>query len=356
MYSKKIYVKNIRNQKEKTVDFTEGVNVLYGENAVGKTTIVECVYITSILKSFKTPFLSEVINKNKKEGYIRNYIKKENEDSQIDIHIDRYKGKRLIVNKEVIKKESDHIGFFNAVFFAPEEIKIIKGSPSERRKYLDICISQVNQKYLRDLIEYNNILEKRNKSIKIFKEKKDKKDIINIWNKDLAEKASEIIFERNKFINRIKPYVNEAQQIITNNEEKLTLYYSTQIKVQDKKEMANDILKAYEENQRKDIQKGYTTYGPHRDELNILINGKTDTKKYASQGQQRTATLALKKGQCDFLKETSKLSPVLILDDIFSELDEKRSLNAIKCNNVRQIIITTNKLIKGIDANFIKIE
>lgn len=331
MWIKNIKIKNFRNYKEEKINLEKKINVFYGENAQGKTNIIESIFLCSLGKSFRAKKDSEMINIEEKNAIIELEYEKENRDKKIKIELGNKKN--IYINGIKIKKLSELLGNLNTVIFTPDDINILKGGPQNRRKFLDIMISQLRPNYMHILSLYLKTIEQRNEFLKQIKEKKANEELLEIWDEKLAEYAIKIYEYRKEYIEKIIEKINIIHKNITNNKEIIEIEYITEC---EKKE---DYLKILKERKKLDIIKGYTTKGIHRDDFVIYIN-KKKIDIYGSQGQNRTAMLSLKLSELEIIKDEIGEYPVLLLDDFMSELDKKRRSNFLTNIKDIQVIIT----------------
>ena len=336
MWIKKLKIKNFRNYDEENINFNKNINIFYGENAQGKTNIIEAIFLCSLGKSFRAKKDSEMIKLEKNNSLIEIEYEKEDRDGKIKIEIGNKK--TIFINGIKIKKLSELLGNINTVIFTPDDINILKGGPQNRRKFLDIMISQLRPNYMHILNLYLKTIEQRNKYLRQIKEEGKDENLLEIWDEKLIEYAIKIYEYRNEFINKIIEKIKKIHKNITDSQEEIELEYITECK--DKNEYKNLLL-----NRRKlDIIKGFTTKGIHRDDFVIYIN-KKKIDIYGSQGQNRTAMLSLKLAELQVIKDDIGENPILLLDDFMSELDKKRRKNFLENIKDIQVIITgTEKL------------
>ena len=338
MYIKNLKLKNYRNYSFLNLDLENGINIIYGDNAQGKTNIIEALYMSSTTKSYKQAKDKEVIKFGEEEAHIKyTYIKNEKENI-IDIHLKSNKNKGIAVNGKKINKISDFFGLTNTIVFAPENLYIIKEGPYLRRKFLDYYISQIDKIYISDLSNYNKILNQRNILLKQINFNNNKKNELEIWDKQLVLYGCKIIKKRKEIIKELKNEIFEKHLFISSNTEKLFTEYEYNIdEISFEKELKN--------NQEKDIRFQSTQIGPHRDDIKFIIND-VDIRKYGSQGQQRTAALSLKLAELSSIKKIKNDNPVLLLDDVFSELDMIRQKLLVDYIKDIQVVITVTGLTK----------
>lgn len=336
MWIKTIELKNFRNYESQKIELAKNVNVLYGENAQGKTNIIESIFLCSMGKSFRAKKDKEMIKINEDSCSVEVEYEKSDREGKIKIEIGNKKN--IFINDIKIKKISELLGKINIVIFTPDDIEIIKGGPDQRRKFLDIMISQLRPNYIHILSLYQQTIEQRNNYLKQIKEEQKDENLLEIWDEKLAEYAIKICEYRKEFIEKLKPKMENLHKEITNNKEQIKIEYVTECL--DKKIYLN-LLK---ERRKLDILKGFTTKGIHRDDFVIYINGR-QLNIYGSQGQQRTSILTLKLAELNLIYDEIGEYPILLLDDFMSELDKNRRESLIQHIKETQVIITcTDKL------------
>lgn len=329
---------NYRNYTDQTFNLSDGLNVFVGKNAQGKTNALEAVYFCAIGKSLRVNKDKNLINFEKDRAKIELDVKKEFSKIKLEVYLSKQEKKTIKVNKIPIKRISELLGEFNAVFFSPDELKLVKEAPEDRRRFMDIDISQTNKTYFYLLQKYEKILASRNKLIKTSKEKKTAQETIDIWDRMLAETASKIIAFRVDFLNRLSPFAFKTHEYLTSSKEQLEIEYSG-INEKDEETTKNLLYKKLKENFEKDFSLGYTSVGPHRDDIKIKLNG-LDVRSYGSQGQQRTVALSLKLAELEIMRQTTNETPVLLLDDVLSELDKDRKHKLLTLAQKFQTILT----------------
>lgn len=340
MYFKNLKLKNYRNYSFLNLDLVNGINIIYGDNAQGKTNIIEAIYMSSTTKSYKQAKDKEIIKFGEEEAHIKTtYIKNEKENI-IDIHLKNNKNKGIAVNGKKINKISDYFGVINTIIFAPENLYIIKEGPNLRRKFLDFYISQIDKIYIKNLSNYNKILNQRNILLKNINNNKNYLDELDIWDKQLILYGKKIIEKRKESIKELKKEIYEKHLFISSNTEKLITEYEYNVD-------ENDFEKRLKETKEQDIKYQTTQTGPHRDDIKFIINN-VDIRKYGSQGQQRTAALSLKLAELSSIKKIKQDNPVLLLDDVFSELDLIRQKLLVEHIKDIQVIITVTGLTKDL--------
>ena len=331
MWLEKLKLKNFRNYEEQEIEFNKNINIIYGENAQGKTNIIEAIFISSLGKSFRAGKDKEVIKFNKEIAEIETIYNKSDRDGKIKINISDKKN--IFINNIKIKKLSEILGNINIVLFSPDDINILKGSPENRRKFLDIMISQLRPNYMHIYSLYKKTLDERNNYLKKIKIEKNNLELLEIWDEQLIKYGKIIANYRKEFIEKIKSKLKIIHNNITDNSENIEIEYVTDCLDE------TEYKKILNSRKKLDIIKGYTTRGIHRDDFKIFINEK-QVNIYGSQGQHRTAMLSLKLSEQEVIKDEIGEDPILLLDDFMSELDEKRINNFLKYINNTQVIIT----------------
>lgn len=341
MIIKSLELLNYRNYIKENIIFKNGINILYGDNAQGKTNILEAIYLAITSKSHRLSKDRELINFSNKEAHIKLVIDKKNIENKIDIHLKKDKPKGIAINSLVIKKISELLGVANVVFFSPEDLNIIKDGPSQRRRFIDLELCQMNKIYLNSLLEYNKILNQRNKLLKDISFNKELEDTLDIWDFQLVSYGKEIIIQREKFIKKINEIIKNIHLDLTSGKENLEVIYEKNVDL----DFFENKLKL---NRQNDLKFKNTSVGPHRDDIEFIINSdkniKIDARKFASQGQQRTIALSLKLAEIEIVKQTINDYPILLLDDVLSELDLSRQIKLLKAISHIQTIITCTSI------------
>ena len=337
MYIKKVKLENYDNLE---VGFKKDFNLIYGNNAQGKTNILEAIYLSAIGKSFQTNKDSEMIKIGKEKAKVE--IEYETKDREGKITVEIADKKTFFINGIKQKKISDIIGKINIVLFYPDNIDIIKGGPAERRRFLDIMISQLKPNYIHILNKYLKTLDQRNAYLKQIKFDNKSKDMLEIWDESLSQLSYQIYTYRSEYIQKIKEKIKVIHNKITNcgqQDEKIEISFISSGKSQ--KDFYENLLR----NRENDIRKGYTSTGSHRDDFDIYINDKK-VNVYGSQGQQRTSVLSLKLTELNIIQDEIEEPPILLLDDFMSELDENRRNNLTNAIENNQVFITcTDKIL-----------
>ena len=334
MFIKRLQMLNYRNYNVLDISLGPHVNVFMGDNAQGKTNILEGIYYCAFARSHRTSKDRELINWNSNNALLSITVGRERLDKRIDISILKDGKKAIQVNKIKIKKIGELFGNFNVVMFSPEDLKIIKDSPGVRRKFIDMELCQLNPKYYYNLVQYNKVLNERNS---ILRNRNINKDILDVYDMQLVEFGYNIIIDRLEYIQKLNKYSAKIHSDITSGKEKIEFKYISTIK--DLENIKENFYSLLEKNRSRDCERGITSLGPHRDDFTVLIND-IDTKSYGSQGQQRTAVLTIKFSSLKIIKELTGEHPVLLLDDVLSELDFSRKRYILSTIGDIQTIIT----------------
>ncbi|MBR4513531.1 MAG: DNA replication/repair protein RecF [Lachnospiraceae bacterium] len=334
MFIKDIALNNFRNYSEGSVEFAPGINILYGENAQGKTNILEALYMIATTKSHRESHDREIIKFDQTEGHIRAQMEKSGVSHRIDMHLKKAGNKGIAIDMIPVKRSAELIGLMSVVFFSPEDLSIVKNGPAERRRFVDMELCQLSRIYFNNLSNYNKVLSQRNNLLKQIYFDKSKMDTLPVWDLQLVEYGKKIIEEREKFIALINEIIPVIHSDITGGKEKLRVEY-----------VKNTDVDCFEDNLASkldtELKLSSTQTGPHRDDLRFVVND-IDVRKYGSQGQQRTAALSLKLAEIELVKRMSNDDPVLLLDDVMSELDSgRRDALMEKIRDIQTIITCT---------------
>jgi len=339
MKVKSLQIKNFRNYKNLNIEFDEKVNVFIGKNAQGKTNLLESIFFCCLGKSFKACKVQEIIKWNEESAKIKILTQRKYRDVNVEIQLNRNTKKVVQINSIPIRKIGDLIGEINIVFFSPQELKLVKESPDERRKFMDIDICQNNKRYFYQLARYEKILANRNKLLKISKTLEALKETVDIWDRALIVSAKILAFERKKFIEQILPYAQKAHHFISGGKENLNLIYKCGCNVSLDENFEKNLENSLKKNIEKDYKLGFTTIGVHRDDIDIFLND-VEVKNFGSQGQQRTVALSLKLAELENMYNITGEYPILLLDDVLSELDSERQERLLKFVGRTQTFIT----------------
>lgn len=362
MILRKIKLVNFRNYKNFNISFQKNINIIIGDNAQGKTNILESIYTLALTKSYRTTNDSNLIRLNQEKFIITGETKDERVFKKLSLEL--YKGNKIAkINDNVINKISDYVGNLYVILSSPDDLQMIKGSPSERRNFLNIEISQLSSNYIKKYNEFNKILKMRNDYLKLlYTNSICDYNYLDVLTDNLIDREVDIYIERNNFINRINEYITDIYKNITGIKD-LKIVYETNVEFNNynSNEIKKVLKEKYKKNQQREISMGMTLYGPHRDDFTFIIDG-NDIKIYGSQGQQKLAFIALKFAEIPIFEEKTGTKPIILLDDIFSELDKSKKNKLIQyIDKDYQVIITSNdtkdiskKILK--DANIFKIQ
>jgi DNA replication and repair protein RecF len=352
MIIKSLELADFRNYDNLKIDFSSGTNILYGDNAQGKTNILEAIYVSATTKSHKGSKDKEIINFGKEEAHIRTILEKDNAEYRVDMHLRKNKSKGIAIDGQKIKRASDLIGRLNVVFFSPEDLSIIKNGPSERRRFMDMELCQLDHIYLNSLSKYNKLVVERNKVLKDLFEKPENSVLLDVQDKQLCEYGSVIIKAREKFIRELNEIISPIHEKLTGGKELLSVYYEPNVSFE-------EFEKKLSASRKKDMYAKQTTIGPHKDDFSFIVKKAQDPekegidiRKYGSQGQQRTASLSLKLSEIEIVKKSKKDNPVLLLDDVLSELDSNRQNYLLNTIGDIQTIITCTGLDEFVNNRF----
>ena len=332
MRIKSLKLKNFRNYDLLSLNFDENVNIFYGDNAQGKTNILESVYLCGTTKSHRGTKDRDIIKFGQDEGHIETIIEKNGISYQIDMHLKKNSPKGIAINKVPIRKASELFGIMHIVFFSPEDLNIIKNGPSERRRFIDLELSQLDRVYLSDLASYNRIVNQRNHLLKEISCKEDLADTLDIWDMQLAEYGNRVIKARENFVKEMNEILVDIHRKLTGDREDIVMCYEPS-------NGETDLEEALKRNRQRDIRMRSTSVGPHRDDI-CFMSKEIDLRKFGSQGQQRTAALSLKLAEIEMIKRVKKEKPVLLLDDVLSELDKHRQNYLLDSIDDIQTLIT----------------
>ncbi len=344
MIIKSLELADFRNYSSLHIDFSEGTNILYGDNAQGKTNILEAIFISATTKSHKGSKDRDMIHFHKEEAHIRTYLQKEEDEIRVDMHLRKNKSKGIAIDGQKIKKASELLGLLNVVFFSPEDLSIIKNGPAERRRFVDMELCQLDSFYIYNLNHYNKIVNQRNKLLKDMYFNPSLRDTLNIWDSQLISFGSKIIERRKLFVEQLNEIIYDIHKKLSGNQEELVIQYEPDVLIENYEKLLSSC-------QDRDIKLKQTTVGPHRDDFSFLV-GDIDIRKFGSQGQQRTAALSLKLSEIELVKKLTKENPVLLLDDVLSELDSNRQNYLLSTIGDIQTIITCTGLDEFVNNRF----
>ena len=339
MFIKNIKVENFRNYENELIEFNKNINIIYGNNAQGKTNILEAIFFSAFGKSFRTSKDKQVIMKEKDFFKIHTEFQKKDREGYIDLFLGN--DKSISVNGVKLNKLSELLGNINIVIFSPEDINLLKDESAVRRKFLDMMISQLRKNYIYNLNNYKKNLEQKNNYLK---SRNISDAMLDVYDEKLAEYSENVYQYRNEFIEKIKEKIKEIHSNIT--DEDISIVYKTDCESKEK------CLEKLKKNREKDKYRGFSSVGCHRDDFKILING-DEVDIYGSQGQNRTAILSLKMAELEVINDEIGEYPILLLDDFMSELDQERITNFLKSiNNIQVIITCTEKIDLENSTNF----
>jgi len=342
MYVNSLEVGNFRNYDFAKIEFHNKTNILYGDNAQGKTNLLESIFVCGTTKSHKGSKDRELIRLGEEEAHIRLHLTKKNIKHRIDMHLKKNRGKGIAIDGIPIRRSGELLGLMNIIFFSPEDLRIIKNGPAERRRFINMELCQLDSMYLHDLGEYNKALMQRNKLLKQIYYKPSLLDTLDVWDMNLLNYGYKIIKRREEFIKEISEIVTSVNEKLTGNKEHIRIFYEPDVKT----DSFEDVLKKARE---RDLKTCSTNVGPHRDDI-CFMNGDIDIRRYGSQGQQRTCALSLKLAEIELVKVIVGDSPILLLDDVLSELDRSRQNYLLDSIYDIQTIITCTGIEEFIDS------
>lgn len=332
MYLKNLQLHHFRNYADADVEFSPSINVLIGENAQGKTNLLESIYVLAMTRSHRTNNDKELIEFSQDASQVSGVVERQLGPLKLELDIGK-RGKKAKANHIEKARLSEYLGQLNVILFAPEDLSLVKGAPTVRRRFIDMEFGQISPKYLHDLTQYRSILKQRNRYLKQLQTKEaDDKVYLDVLSEQLAAVGGAIITQRIKFLSELEKYAQQLHQSITQGRERLTFEYESVVKNADELseiEAAQALMDLYTRNQQKEIFQGTTLYGIHRDDVRFLLNGK-NVQTYGSQGQQRTTALSVKLAEIDLMKNQTGEYPILLLDDVLSELDGTRQTHLLK--------------------------
>lgn len=337
-------LKNFRNYEILDLELDETTNIFYGDNAQGKTNILEALYLCGTTKSHRGTKDKDMIRFGEDESHIEVIVEKNGMTYQIDMHLKKNKPKGIAINRIPIKKASELFGILNVVFFSPEDLNIIKNGPAERRRFIDLELSQLDKIYLNNLSNYNKIVNQRNCLLKEISYNSSLKDTLDIWDMQLADYGNKVIEARIQFIEQVNEIILDIHKKLTGNKEHIEVIYEPNTAGRS----LEDVLSR---NRERDLRMMSTSCGPHRDDICIKVEG-IDIRKFGSQGQQRTAALSLKLSEIELVKKVTKDKPILLLDDVLSELDKNRQNYLLDSIDDIQTLITCTGVDEFVNHRF----
>jgi DNA replication and repair protein RecF len=344
MIIKRIELTDYRNYEALELDFDKGTNILFGDNAQGKTNILEAIYVAATTKSHKGSKDSEIVRFGCNEAHIRTYLEKNDIETKVDMHLRSSKSKGIAIDGQKIKKATDLMGLCNVVFFSPEDLNIIKNGPAYRRKFIDMELCQLDNFYLYNLNNYNKIVNQRNQLLKDLYFNPGLRETLPIWDDQLISYGSKIIERRRQFVGQLNDIIYEIHKKLSGGLEEIKIIYEPDV-------IESDFGEKLRNNHERDIKSKMTSVGPHRDDFSFET-GNIDIRKFGSQGQQRTAALSLKLSEIEIVKNITKDTPILLLDDVLSELDSKRQRFLLDSIGDIQTIISCTGLEEFVNDRF----
>lgn len=344
MYIRSLQLANFRNYESLSLEFSEGTNILYGDNAQGKTNILEALYLVATTKSHRSVRDRDMIRFGCQEGHIRTVLIKNGVDYQVDMHLRAAKTKGLAINGQKLKRASQLMGLLHIVFFSPEDLTIVKNGPAYRRHFLDMELCQLDGEYLFNLNHYNRIVDQRNRLLKEIWNNPDLEATLDVWDDQLADYGTKIIARRREFMEQLADLIGDIHLRLSGGREHLSLQYLPDTEAAALKEK---LL----QNRERDKYLKSTSVGPHKDDFSFVCN-EIDLRKFGSQGQQRTCALSLKLAEIELVKKMIGDSPVLMLDDVLSELDTNRQNTLLDSLGGIQTFITCTGLDEFVSHRF----
>lgn len=356
MYIEQLKLSNYRNYESLSLQFSPKINVFIGENAQGKTNVMESIYVLAMAKSHRTANDKELIHWAADYGKIEGVVQKKYGPLPIELTLSK-RGKKGKINHLEQTRLSNYVGQMNVVMFAPEDLNVVKGSPQVRRRFIDMEIGQISSVYLYDLLNFQKVLKQRNHLLKMNQGKSNMNDVMfDVYTEQYIQAAIKIIHKRFYFMELLQEWAEPIHAGISRGLETLTIKYRPVTGMEANwslEQMSNHLEQKLREAKQRELERGVTLVGPHRDDLQFLVNG-YDVQTYGSQGQQRTTALSLKLAEIELIKQETKESPILLLDDVLSELDDYRQthlLNTIQ-GEVQTFVTTTS--VEGINHETIK--
>lgn len=344
MIIKSMSLQNYRNYRTLCLDFDPNTNIFYGDNAQGKTNILEAVYVSGTTRSHRSSRDRELIHFSEDEAHICTLVEKRGIKHKIDMHLRKNRSKGIAVDGIPIKKAGELFGIVHFVFFSPEDLSMIKNGPSERRRFLDMELCQLDKIYLHHLSNYNKVVLQRNRLLKEVMFRSDYREVLDVYDMQLVQYGIQVIRRRKRFTEELNQIIRQIHGQLTGGHEQLTLEYEANVD----EDSFEDMLKR---NLKRDLKQRTTTTGPHRDDLSFVVNS-IDIRRFGSQGQQRTAALSLKLSEIEIVKKVINDTPVLLLDDVLSELDSSRQNYLLNSIQKVQTILTCTGLDELINNRF----
>ena len=349
MIIESLELKNYRNYRELSLSFDPGTNLLYGDNAQGKTNILEALYYCASAKSHRGSKDKEIIRFGEEEAHVKLLLRKRDVPYRIDMHLKMNSAKGIAVNGLPIRRASELFGILNAVLFSPEDLNIIKNGPADRRRFMDLELCQLDRSYVHALVSYNRALVQRNRLLKDISFQPELRETLDLWDAQLVNYGSQLIRARREFLTRLNPVIGPIHSGLTGGKEEISVIYDSNT---DEQEFESSLARARES----DLRQKITSVGPHRDDIGFFVKRTDaedqsaavpvdrrgmDLRRFGSQGQQRTAALSLKFSEIGLMEQATGESPVLLLDDVLSELDTDRQKQLLKTISRIQTVITS---------------
>lgn len=346
MYVKSVTVKNFRNLSDQKITLCRGLNVFCGQNAQGKTNFLESLVLCSLGKSPRTDKDRDLINWDccwatvKAETCLKNTV------GTVEIKLTRGEKKRVAVNGMPIVRIGELLGRINVIYFSPQEVKVIREGPDARRRFMDIDLCQTDKNYFYTLGRYNKILSQRNNLLKNQAKNADIKDMLSVWDRQLAAEGAKLFVKRREFAEKLFPLAAEAHKTLSGGKESLGVVYQTEMEGETREEAQDNLLAMLGDDIERQLRLGYTLRGVHRDDIKFTVDG-VDIRKFGSQGQQRTAVLSLKLAEVKLMRDITGEDPVLILDDVFGEIDEGRRERLLRLTQGIQTLVAATEFDYG---------
>lgn len=350
MHVQQLSLLDYRNYEELELTFHPGIHLFIGDNAQGKTNLLEALYVLALAKSHRTSKDSELIRHDQQLASIKALVEKKQGLLPLELYISK-KGKKAKVNHLEQKRLSNYIGSLNVVMFAPEDLELVKGSPQVRRRFIDMEIGQISPMYIYYLSQYHKLLHQRNALLKDWNKRVENRPLIDIFTAQLVRVAAKILVQRCQFVRLLESWASPIHEQITQGEERLEITYLPSLPIGEEmgeEELIKLLTAKFEEIREREEERGITLFGPHRDDLKFKVNG-FDVHSYGSQGQQRTTALSLKLAEIELIKAEVGEFPILLLDDVLSELDDKRRAHLLKTIENKVQTFVTNTSLEGTD-------
>lgn len=344
MIIKRLDLMNFRNYETLSLVPGGGTNILYGDNAQGKTNVLESIYMCSTARSHRASRDREMIRFDAEEAHIKMLVDKNDSEYRIDMHLKTGRTKGIAVNGIPIRKVSELFGIVNVIFFSPEDLNLVKKGPAERRKFIDFELCQLDKVYTNHLMSYNKVLVQRNRLLKDMAFKPGLSDTLSVWDGQLVTYGEAVMKDRNKFVGQLNSIIQKLHERLTGGKEQIEIVYEPD-------SAAGNFEKDLQKSMDRDIRQCTTSRGPHRDDICFLVNG-IDIRRYGSQGQQRTAALSLKLSEIELVRQLIHDTPVLLLDDVLSELDSSRQMQLLATIKETQTFITCTGLDEFVNCRF----